>query len=107
MRRWTKQIRALELFGEKNRLGRGSNLGQAGGNLCLWSPERFFSIVRNAQYTYLFFGRALFLTPVLLTRSLAQKRGFISEFSRRFFPNTPAKISDKRGSEHEVLHEIA
>jgi len=25
MRRWTKQIRALELFGEKNRLGRGSN----------------------------------------------------------------------------------
>ncbi len=48
MRRWTKQIRALELFGEKNRLGRGSNLGQAGGNLCLWGPERFFSIVRNA-----------------------------------------------------------
>ena len=58
MRRWTKQIRALELFGEKNRLGRGSNLGQAGGNLCLWGPERFFSIVRNAQYTYPLFGRA-------------------------------------------------
>jgi len=73
MRRWTKQIRALELFGEKNRLGRGSNLGQAGqsgnsiaikeglteGNLCLWGPERFFSIVRNAQYTYPLFGRAV------------------------------------------------
>ncbi len=58
MRRWTKQIRALELFGEKNRLGRGSNLGQAGGNLCLWGPERFFSIVRNAQYTYTLFGVA-------------------------------------------------
>jgi len=57
MRRGTKQIRALELFGEKNRLGRGSNLGQAGGNLCLWGPERFFSIVRNAQYTYPLFGR--------------------------------------------------
>ncbi len=60
MFRWTKQIRALELFGEKNRLGRGSNLGQAGGNLCLWGPERFFSIVRNAQYTYPLFGRALY-----------------------------------------------
>ena len=59
MRRWTKQTRALELFGEKNRLGRGSNLGQAGGNLCLWGPERFFSIVRNAQYTYPLFGRAI------------------------------------------------
>ena len=57
MRRWTKQIRALDLFGEKNRLGRGSNLGQAGGNLCLWGPERFFSIVRNAQYNYPLFGR--------------------------------------------------
>jgi len=46
MRRWTKQIRALEMSGEKNRLGRGSNLGQAaGGNLCLWGPERFFAIV--------------------------------------------------------------
>jgi len=62
MRRWTKQIRALELFGEKNRLGRGSNLGQAGGNLCLWGPERFFSIVRNAQYTYPLFGRAQNMT---------------------------------------------
>ncbi len=62
MRRWTKQIRALELFGEKNRLGRGSNLGQAGGNLCLWGPERFFSIVRNAQYTYPLFGRAIFFS---------------------------------------------
>jgi len=50
----------LELFGEKNRLGRGSNLGQAGGNLCLWGPERFFSIVRNAQYNYPLFGRTLF-----------------------------------------------
>ena len=58
MHRWIRQIRALELFGEKNRLGRGSNLGQAGGNLCLWGPERFFSIVRNAQYTYPLFGRA-------------------------------------------------
>ena len=66
MRRLTKQIRALELFGEKNRLGRGSNLGQAGGNLCLWGPERFFSIVRNAQYTYPLFGRAE-KTPKSLT----------------------------------------
>ena len=49
MRRWTKQIRALELFGEKNRLGRGSNLGQAEGNLCLWGPERFFSVVRASS----------------------------------------------------------
>jgi hypothetical protein len=61
MRRWTKQIRALELFGEKNPLGRGSNLGQAGGNLCLSGPERFFSIVRNAQYTYPLFGRAIII----------------------------------------------
>ncbi len=53
-------LRALELFREKNRLPRGSNLGQAGGNLCLWGPERFFSIVRNAQYTYPLFARALF-----------------------------------------------
>ncbi len=70
MRRWTKQIRALELFGEKNRLGRGSNLGQAGGNLCLWGPERFFSIVRNAKYTYPLFGRArkmTLLNPILKT----------------------------------------
>jgi hypothetical protein len=51
IRRWTKRVRAMELFGEKNRLGRGSNLGQAGGNLCLWGPERFFSIVRNARST--------------------------------------------------------
>jgi len=58
MRRWTKHIRALELFGEKNRLGRGSDLGHVGGNLCLWGPERFFSVVRNAQYTYPLFGRA-------------------------------------------------
>ncbi len=63
MRRWTKKIRALELFGEKNRLGRGSNLGQAGGNFCLWGPERFFSIVRNALYTYPLFGRAKY-SPV-------------------------------------------
>ena len=66
MRRLTKQIRALELFGEKNRLGRGSNLGQEGGNLCLWGPERFFSIVPNAQYTYPLFGRAE-KTPKSLT----------------------------------------
>ena len=58
MHRWTKKIRALELFGEKNRLPRGSNLGQAGGNLCLWGPERFFSIVRNTQYTYPLFPSA-------------------------------------------------
>jgi len=80
MRRWTKHVRALDLFGEKNRLGRSSNLGQAGqsgnsivikeglteGNLCLWGPERFFSIVLrlgtpsggNAKYTYPLFGRA-------------------------------------------------
>jgi len=32
---------------------------QTGGNLCLWGPERFFSIVRNAQYTYPLFGRAI------------------------------------------------
>ena len=32
-------------------------MGQAGGNLCLWGPERFFSIVRNAQYNYPLFGR--------------------------------------------------
>jgi len=32
--------------------------GRWGGNLCLWGPERFFSIVRNAQYTYPLFGRA-------------------------------------------------
>ena len=35
------------------------------------------------------------------------KVGFISAFRQRFFPNTPAKISDTRVSEHEVLHEIA
>jgi len=64
MRSWTKQIRALELFGEKNRLGRGSNLGQAGGNLCLLGPERFFSIIRNTQYTYPLFGRALFFSYI-------------------------------------------
>ena len=70
MRRWTKQIRALELFGKKNRLGRGSNLGQAGGNLCLWGPERFFSIVRNAQYKYPLFERAKY------PRFSNQKRGY-------------------------------
>jgi hypothetical protein len=52
----------LELFGEKNRLGRGSDLGHVGGNLCLWGPERFFSVVRNADCTYSLFGRALNLT---------------------------------------------
>ena len=52
MRRWIRQIRALELSGEKNRLGRGSDLGHVGGNLCLWGPERFFSVVRNADCTY-------------------------------------------------------
>ena len=56
MRRWVRQIRALELFGEKNRLGRGSDLGHLGGNLCLWGPERFFSVVRNADCTYSLFG---------------------------------------------------
>ncbi len=58
MRRWIRQIRALELSGEKNRLGRGSDLGYVGGNLCLWGPERFFSVVRNADCTYSLFGRA-------------------------------------------------
>jgi len=72
MRRWTKKIRALELFGEKNRLGRGSNLGQAGGNLCLWGPERFFSIVRNAQYTYPLFGRTL-------KQAISSQKNFVSE----------------------------
>ena len=61
MRRWTKQIRALELLGEKNRLGRGSNLGQAGGNLCLCviaSPplaHEAISIVRKPEIATAFF----------------------------------------------------
>jgi len=42
MRRWTKQIRALELFGEKNRLGRGSNLGQVGGKFVPLGPRTIF-----------------------------------------------------------------
>jgi hypothetical protein len=41
MRRWTKQIRALELFGEKNRLGGGSNLGQAGEICASGAPNDF------------------------------------------------------------------
>jgi hypothetical protein len=62
MRRWIRQIRAFELSGEKNRLGRGSDLGHVGGNLCLWGPERFFSVVRNADCTYSLFGRTIFKT---------------------------------------------
>jgi len=58
MSRWPLQVRALELFGEKNRLGRGSNLGWQGGNLCLWGPERFFSVFRNAECTYPLSARA-------------------------------------------------
>jgi len=42
-----------------------------------------------------------------LTGTKAQKLVFISAFSPRFFPNTPAKMSDTRITEHEVLHEIA
>ena len=45
MRRWPAQIGASWLIREKNRLGRGSNLGSQGGNLSLWGPERFFSVV--------------------------------------------------------------
>ncbi len=41
MRRWTKQIRALELFGEKNRLGRGSNLGRRGEICASGAPNDF------------------------------------------------------------------
>jgi hypothetical protein len=45
MSTWNEQFGALELVREKNRLGRGSNLGSQGGNLSLWGPERFFSVV--------------------------------------------------------------
>ncbi len=31
---------------EKNHLGRGLNLGWQAGNLCIWGPGRFFSVVR-------------------------------------------------------------
>ncbi len=64
MRRCIRQIRALELYREKNRLPRGSDLGHVGGNLCLWGPERFFSVVRNADCTYSLFGRARYLSSV-------------------------------------------
>ncbi|MBN2272040.1 MAG: hypothetical protein JXN61_15605 [Sedimentisphaerales bacterium] len=56
MSRWLLQVSALELSEEKNRLGRGSNLGYLGGNLCLWAPERFFSVFRAAKYTYALSG---------------------------------------------------
>jgi len=45
MRVWPVQIGASGLIREKNRLGRGSNLGSQGGNLSLWGPERFISVV--------------------------------------------------------------
>ncbi len=92
MRRWTKQIRALELFGEKNRLGRDSNLGQAGGNLCLWGPERFFSIGRNAQYTYPLFGRAIFYS-VCIFMSLKSCFRRVEISPRRNFSISLATIS--------------
>ncbi len=56
MSRWPLQGSALELSAEENRLGRGSNLGCLGGNLCLWGPERFSSGFRVAKYTYPLFG---------------------------------------------------
>ena len=31
--------------------------------MCLWGPERFFSVVRNADYTNAFPGRAVFFCP--------------------------------------------
>jgi hypothetical protein len=35
----------------------GSRSGTGGENLCLWGPERFFSVLDNAQYTYSLLGR--------------------------------------------------
>ncbi|MDT8302974.1 MAG: hypothetical protein RQ760_15950, partial [Sedimentisphaerales bacterium] len=40
--------------------GQRLKFGLLGGNLCLWGPERFFSVVRNADCTYAFPGRAVF-----------------------------------------------
>ncbi len=60
MRRWTKQIRDLELFGEKNRLGRGSNLGQAGGNLCLWGAPNDFSRSPEMPNTHNYYSEGQF-----------------------------------------------
>ena len=46
-------------------------MGCLGGNLCLWGPERFFSVVRNTESTYAFSGRADFEEKEKALKSLS------------------------------------
>ncbi len=113
MRRWNKQIRALKLFGEKNRLGRGSNLGQAGGNLCLWGPERFFSIVRNAQYIYQLFGRATKTANFFQKNFVSEEKagenrlfGHLLQLFRNRTSNS-LRITEKVLNSEKALHSVS
>ena len=65
MRRWTKQIRALELFGEKNRLPRGSNLGQA-GEICASGAPNDFSRSSETPNTPTHYSEEPFILGVYL-----------------------------------------
>jgi hypothetical protein len=50
--------RGLGVISREKSFGQRLKFGQAGGNLCLWGPERFFSGVPDPESTYPLFGRA-------------------------------------------------
>jgi hypothetical protein len=50
-----------DIYWREKSFGQRLKFGLLGGNLCLWGPERFFSVVRNADCTNAFPGRAEFI----------------------------------------------
>jgi len=52
MRRWCEDIGISGVVPREKSFGQRPKFGQAGGNLSLWGPERFFLVARNAKCTY-------------------------------------------------------
>ena len=48
--------RALGVDSREESFGQRLRLAHEGGNLCLWGPERFFSVVPKARFTYALLG---------------------------------------------------
>ena len=65
-------------------------MGCLGGNLCLWGPERFFSVVRNTESTYAFSGRAN------NSLKLSEKGRKITKMPEQFFPFHIAICSSRK-----------
>ena len=49
---------ARRIWLREKSFGQRLKFGAQGGNLCLWGPERFFSVIRYANLTYPFPGCA-------------------------------------------------